>query len=429
MSQLDIKPDNNNKLKGILPYIICAIAASFYVYEFLIRIMPSVMTSELMSTYNIDTGGLGFMLALFFWGYTPLQIPVGLLYDKFGPRRLLTLSISICALATFVFAWTDDIFIASIARLAMGATGAFAYIGALVTASRWFPARYFAFYTGLVQMMGCIGSIIGQSPVSAIKSHIGWRQTIMWIAMFGAIFAALNWIIIRDHPDNKRARKTSKTSSSLKLGIVLKNPQTWWIGIAGFACWSPITVFATLWGLPFLGNLYHISTTEATYLNDMIWIGIAIGSPIVGWWSNQSASRNTPLKTCFLVGLLCAIGIIYMGPLPKVLMGVLLLGFGFAASAQAVTFGLVMDNNDKSMIGTAIGFNNMAVIAGGIIFQPLVGYLLQVLDPKIVQSSSGIIHTMQAYHWSLAVIPLCYVIGLLATQFLIKETHCQRALK
>ncbi len=81
------------------------------------------------------------------------------------------------------------------------------------------------------------------------------------------------------------------------------------------------------------------------------------------------------------------------------------------------------------MIGTAIGFNNMAVIAGGIIFQPLVGYLLQVLDPKIVQSSSGIIHTMQAYHWSLAVIPLCYVIGLLATQFLIKETHCQRALK
>src|SRR5690349_11365376 len=104
-------PDTTSTLARFRPYIICSLATIFYVYEFYLRVMPGAMTHELMQDFGIDARGLGIITALFYYGYVPMQVPVGLLYDRLGPRILLSLATLICALAALALGLTENLFI------------------------------------------------------------------------------------------------------------------------------------------------------------------------------------------------------------------------------------------------------------------------------------------------------------------------------
>jgi sugar phosphate permease len=413
---------------SMLPFIVCGVGAFFYVYEFFLRVMPSAMTDELMRSFSIDAGGLGVLSAFFYYGYTPMQIPAGLLLDRYGPRILLSLSMLVCCCATLAFGLTNSAVIASLARLSIGLVSAFAFVGALVLASRWFAARYFALIVGLVQLMGCIGAIIGAAPVAIIVHQIGWRHTMFWSAAFGGILSLLFWLIIRDHPDTNQHVAAPSLRSELnefqRLAKILRNPQTWAVALYAFACWAPIAIFADLWGIPYLKLFYHTNAAVAAIAVAVVWIGIALAGPVVGWWSNRILNRKIPLIICAILGLITSLVLLYVPGLPWGLMYITLFFFGAAASAQSVTFGLVQDNNPLSVAGTAVGFNNMAVILGGVLFQPLVGFVLNSnWNGAIVDGLHY--YSLDNYRTALVLLPICSVIGILSSLFLVTETNCR----
>jgi sugar phosphate permease len=417
------------KTSNLVPFIVCGVATFFYVYEFFLRVMPGAMTDELMRSFSIDARGLGIMSALFYYGYTPMQIPAGLLLDRFGPRILLTLSMVVCAIGAVAFGLTDHVAIASVARLFIGLVSSFAFVGALVLVSRWFPAQYFALIVGLVQLMGCVGAIVGEAPVAVIVQHIGWRSTMFWSAGVGAIFSVLFWMLIRDHPSSMHQNQihadTPLAMNEIqRLAKVVKNPQTWAIGLYAFAGWAPITIFADLWGIPYLKVFYQTSTAVAAIAIAVVWIGIAIGGPMLGWWSNKIGNRRLPLLIAAILGLIASLAIVCIPNLSWYPMYLALFFFGVAASAQAVTFGVVQDNNPLTVAGTAVGFNNMAVILGGLLFQPLIGFILNARwDGKMLNGLP--LYTTADYRSALILMPICYIIGILASLFLVKETYCK----
>jgi predicted MFS family arabinose efflux permease len=425
---MNTKTRSNYSKWKYLPFIVCCVGGFFYVYEFFLRVMPSAMTDDLMRSFNIDAAGLGVLSAFFYYGYTPMQIPAGLLLDRFGPRILLTVSIAVCSVGAFIFGMTDNVMIASLSRLFIGIVSAFAFVGALVLAARWYAPKYFALIVGLIQLMGCIGAIVGEAPVAIIVQQIGWRSTMFWSAGVGAFFAVLFWLIIRDSPHNDDATIQHKRPNDLnemqRLGRVLKNPQTWAIGLYAFSCWGPVAIFADLWGIPYLKTFYQTSAATAALGVAVVWIGIAIGGPVVGWWSNRIQNRRLPLLICSAVGLASSALMLYIPQLPWGFMYIALFMFGIAASAQSVTFGVVQDNNPLSVAGTAVGFNNMAVILGGVLFQPLVGYILSARWDGSM--SNGLpIYALADYRTALMLLPLCFLIGIGASLWLVKETHCK----
>lgn len=423
------KSQINRSNASLLPFLVCGVGGFFYVYEFFLRVMPSAMTDDLMRSFHIDAGGLGILSAFFYYGYTPMQIPAGLLLDRYGPRLLLTLSMAVCAIGAFAFGLTNSAIVASIARLCIGLVSAFAFVGALVLASRWFAAKYFALIVGLVQLMGCVGAIVGEAPVAVIVQQIGWRSTMFWSGAVGAIFAVLFWLVIRDRPEQPVNHDfSSPTHTNLteleRLGKVLKNPQTWAIGVYAFSCWAPVSIFADLWGIPYLKVFYNTSVATAAIGVAVVWIGIAVVGPIVGWWSNKIGNRRLPLLICSIMGLISSLAMLYLPNLSWPLMYIALFIFGAAASSQSVTFGVVQDNNPLSVAGTAVGFNNMAVILGGVIFQPLVGLLLNnAWDGKMVNGLP--FYSLENYRSALILLPICAIIGIISSLFLIKETHCE----
>src|SRR3990167_2839968 len=179
-------------IRGLFyPLLVFSVASLFYFYDFFLAVFPSAMAPDLMRAFKIDAQGLGFLQAFFFYGYMPMQIPAGLLFDRFGVRRVLVTASAICAFSLLVFAFTTDYRLAYCMRLLMGLTTAFSYVGAVLIATLWFQQRYIPMMAGFVQVMGGIGAIMGEAPISMMVNHFGQRHALLLVGMVGVLISII----------------------------------------------------------------------------------------------------------------------------------------------------------------------------------------------------------------------------------------------
>lgn len=156
-----------------------------------------------------------------------------------------------------------------------------------------------------------------------------------------------------------------------------------------------------------------------------MWLGIGVGSPLLGWWSDAIGSRKIPLVFSSAIGFVSFLILMQMPSLPLVVIGILIFLAGSACSGQVLSFAVVKENNMAVNHASAIGFNNMAVVIAGLIFQPLIGELIDYHSG--VKSLQGVIQYSAAdYHFGVNIIPFVYLAGMLISLFLIRETHCKQ---
>ena len=414
----------HNKTNPVSAYIVFLLAACFYLYEYILQVAPSVMADSMMHTFNVSAAGFGIISAFYFYAYAPMQLPAGILFDRYGPRKLMTCAILLCALGSFFFALTTQLFTAALGRFLIGIGSAFSFIGVLVLVSRWFPAKQFALLAGIAQLMSSIGAMFGEMPLAKLVDLVGWRNANFILAVLGVILATLIWVVIKDYPHKPTIipPKRQLIDEWRRLHDVCKHRYTWIIGLYACTVWTPIAVFAALWGVPYLQQKLQISVVAASGLCSMIWLGIGIGSPLLGFVSDYFKRRKLALSISALIGLIATILLLYVPGLSIQSMSLVLLLLGFGAGGQTVSFAVVKDTNPQELVGTASGFNNLAVLIGGAIFQPLVGILLSHShDWKLV---SGVpIYTVASFNNALLVMPGCFILGLIISLFILKETY------
>lgn len=410
-----------------LAYWVFTLAALFYLYEFILQVSPSVMTAGIMRDFHVGAAGLGFIAAAYFYAYMPMQLPAGLLYDRFGPRALISLAIVICVIGTFFFAGTDSRLLAAIGRFLIGIGSAFSFVGVLVLTARWFPPTYYAVLVGIAQLLSSLGAILGEMPLAKLVHSFGWRPTLMAIAFVGLALAAVVWLFVRDYPPGHEptAKHVAKQQNEWqRFKAVITQAQTWLIALYAFCVWAPIVVFAALWAVIYIQVVYQINAATASLAVSMAWLGIGVGSPLFGWWSERMQSRLIPLQVSALIGLVSTLAILYIPHTPMWLMYIFMFIFGVGSSGQVISFAVVKEINLPEHVGTASGFNNMAVVAGGALIQPLVGVLLH--EFWLGDMARGIpIYHLAAYQKALLILPVCYFVALLISLFCLKETYGQ----
>lgn len=413
-------------MSTIKPHLIYALAASFLCFEMALQVSPGVMTSQLMRDLHIDAAGIGLMSGFYFYSYTLLQIPVGLLFDRLSAKLLISIAVVLCSLGAIFFGMTHSIGLASLGRFLMGIGSSFAFIGVLVIAAHWYDAKYFALLVGVAQLLAALGAMGGVAPLASAVDAFGWRSTITVLALFGLVLALLIALVLQDHPKGYSKKLESHHQLGIKNSLlaVLGNKQTWWVGLFAFSNWAPITIFASLWGVPYLTTLYKISNPMAASAIAMIWIGIAAASPILGWLSDRIGRRVIFLIITSALGMICSFIVIWVA-MPYWLIFPLLFGFGMAAGGQILSFAVVKDFSRHDVTATAIGFNNMAVVAGGALFQPLVGWLLSKMWDGTYDAATPV-YSVQNYQYALLIVPGCFLVGILVSAFLIRETYCGR---
>ena len=141
------RANNHSRSRLWTASLVVSVASLFYLYEFFLRVAPSTMIHELMRDFAIDASSLGLMSSCFYYAYAFMQIPAGILCDRYGPKKLLTIAVFVCSIATVIFANTQNIYTAALTRTAIGMAASVAFIGPLTLTARWFPLKYFAFVT------------------------------------------------------------------------------------------------------------------------------------------------------------------------------------------------------------------------------------------------------------------------------------------
>jgi MFS family permease len=364
-----------------------------------------------MSDLHIGSFGLGIMSSVYFYSYTAMQLPSGLLFDRYNPRIIITLSILVCALGTLLFAFANNIYIGSLARLLMGLGSAFAFVSVLVVTADLFKSKYFATITGITQMLAAIGAMTGQMPISALLTFVGWRNTLLILFIIGLVLTVVAWKLLK-YDRNNQPTHAQYHYSFIKenLKTILSQSQTWYIALYACLLWAPMSSFASLWGVPFLTKVINLDQTTAALLCSLMWLGLALASPLLGMLATGMRKNNFPLALSALIGMI-AFGLILKFDFSPAILGFLLFLAGAACAGQALSFAVVNENNPPAVRATAIAFNNMAVVISGALFQPLIGKLIELNESEI--------HFKNV----LLIVWFSYAIAFLVAVFFIKESR------
>src|SRR3990167_6388358 len=363
---------NLSLTKSILIYVVVSL---FLVFEMAVQVSPSVMAPNLMHDLSLGAFALGVMSSVYFYTYTSMQIPSGLLFDRVKPKKIIISSILVCSLGAALFGLSPNVYFGCFARLFMGLGSAFAFVSVLVVAADLFPPKYFAFLAGITQMLAAMGAMVGQMPVGLLVNTLGWRGTMFFLSAVGAMLAITVWSLMNYDKleSNVKCKFSCTPKVSVSLKVILSHPQTWFIALYACLLWAPMSGFASLWGVSFLVKAYGLSNESAAFYSSLMWLGLAISSPLLG--AVSTGNKKIPLLVSALIGFL-AFFFILETSLSHTMLAVCLLLAGGACAGQAISFALVRDNNPSNIRATAIAINNMAVVISGAIVQPLMGKLI-----------------------------------------------------
>ncbi len=408
------------------PWLMWGLGAALFFSEYFGRVAPSVMVPELMRDFQVTAFALGALSAFFYYPYIAMQVPVGMMVDRYGPHRLLTSTAIVCAGGCLLFAFANNLATAQLGRMLMGFGAAFAFVGALKLATNWFPPERFGLLAGLTQALGMLGAFVGQAPMAWSVAQFGWRHTLVIVAISFLFLALLIGLIVRDKPQgDKKLKQPQIIHTSLLHGLkqVLQNPQSWWNAIYAGLVYAPTAAFAELWGVSFLVNAYGIDTRTAALGIGLIFIGWGIGGPLIGWFSDRILRRKPIMYASALIGCLIMGTILYIPNLPIPLLFALLFGYGVSNTGVATAYAVSAEINPRPIAGTSMAFANMASVIIGAIFQPIIGWLLD----KHAGVTAQVVHPVyQAddFRYALVLLPVCMLLGVFFAK-LVKETHCR----
>jgi sugar phosphate permease len=402
-------------------WFVWALGASFFFFEYIVRVSPGVLVNELIQAFDINAYQIGLLSSAFSLSYITMQIPVGTLVDRYSVRWLIGFMAMLCAASTVLFALTDTFHWAVFSRFLIGITGAFAFVGALKIATLFFSPKHFGFLAGMTQALGMLGAASGLGPLSLLIISIGWRQSLLVLALILAILSILIFILVKDKSKDVSSHPISSNSLLQGLFVVFKNPHLWVNVLIIGLLYAPTMVFAELWGPLYMSRVYHLSALTAASLVSVILLGWALGSPLLGWISDRIQRRKPVIYLSVAFSFVFMVIMLYCSSLSLPWLFIVAFLYGFSNVGVSTCYAVACELAPGQYSGTALGFTNMASILLGALFQPMVGWLLdlhwqgQFIDGVRYYSSQDLQCAMLG-------LPACFLIALVLCFFL-KESY------
>ena len=364
--------------------VVFGIVLASFVLSFFHRTAPAAIATELTRAFVINSAVLGTVAATYFYVYTVLQVPVGVLADTLGPRRILSAGSIVAGLGSIAFALAPTWEIAAAGRTLVGVGVSVAFIAILKVSAVWFPADRFATLNGVTMFAGNLGAVVAGAPLAWIVTQTSWRVVFLGLAALSIGLGVASWWKVRDRPEQmgfapvhaQPAATATPMHWTRALGRVLANPATWpgFFVNAGIA--GSYLAFAGLWAIPYLEQTHGMARVTAAEHASVLLLGVAFGSVVVGIVSDRLGSRRGVMRIYALLYALSWLPWVLHAqwPLPATLawfglMGMLIPGF-------TLTWAVAKEVNRPEHSGIATSVVNVGIFLGTGILQPLVGWLL-----------------------------------------------------
>jgi nitrate/nitrite transporter NarK len=401
-----------------------------YLIGFYQRVAPAVITRELMSEFALSAAALGNLAAFYYYSYVAMQIPAGVLADRWGPRRVLTAGATIAAAGTLLFALSPGYAAAGMGRLLIGGSVGVAFVAMLKLASHWFAPTHFAMLSGLALACGMLGAVSAGVPLRLLVDAFGWRSVLGVSGAITGLLSVVIWLVVRDDPAERGYRSYApahpvrRASISAGVSHALATRNVWLVSLISGAVAGPTLTFGGLWGVPFLTTHYGLTTAQAATVTSLLLVCWALAAPVVGAFSDKLRSR----KPLYVLGATLATAgwcaALLLPGLPLALLIALLGLTGCASACAMLGFAIAKESVTASLAGTVGGIVNMGNMLGGMIMPPMVGWMLDRRWSGVL--ANGVrVYDFDAYRSGFGLM-LVWLAATLILLVFVRETHCRQ---
>jgi len=395
----------------------------FYLYQYIIRVSPSVMKDDIMSAFNVTASGFSSLSSFALYCYAIMQIPIGLLVDHYGTRRMILSSIALCISGVVLFASCEQLIFGYLARMMMGTGSACAFLSVSKIVNEWFPDARKGLMMGLTATSGTCGAYLGGRPLVMLIENQGWRASLLIIAGIGAFVLILNALILPPHPKGaEKAAPGEESASFQSLLAVFKNQQAWLFGFVAVGIYLSISVVADLWGVSFIEQKFGAEKQDAAQMITFIYFGTACGCPLFAWISQIIGS----IKQAIIIGGITIIAlsayIVFMPNTPIWLTDLMLFTIGLCTGAEILCFVAACAIMGPEVAGTMTGFLNCIVSLTSALIQQHIGTILDYFWDGALTPAGLREYSLYTYQVAFGFI-LCITCLSVVLAFFIKENR------
>ena len=381
--------------------LIFSILSALFILSQFYRVSNAVIAPNLIQDLGLNAEMLGFLGGAFFYAFTLLQIPMGPMLDRIGPRMIMSASCLIGALGAFLFAFGNSFHSVLLGRVLIGAGMSPMLMGAFKTFILRYPPEQFATLVGMISSVGTIGNIFAASPLAFLTSTIGWRVTFLMTGMMTILLSFFVFWILRGEK-NEDGRLSSSSHDKPEMGIlqsirlVIGSLAFWQFGAVAFFRYGIFVSLQGLWLGPYLIYIKGFSPVQAGNLLILLAIGVILGSPIGGRLSDLHFQSR---KGVALVGLsLYCVSLIPLTGIWRIehpfLFGIIFFFIGFFHGFGMLIYAHARDSFPIAISGTVMTYVNFFTMAGAALFMPVLGKVIESF-PRINNA-----YPAEAYHLS-----------------------------
>lgn len=389
--------------KIIYGSIVWLIVTLFVVYSFCLNTAAAVFSEPIKTSLHISAVGVSIAVGAFIIGFALMQIPAGYLLDRYNARFAVSGGVLLLALGNIIISFSNNVILFSIANLIQGIGASFAFIAAGVVISQWFKPKLFPILFGLTQTLSCILAAVIHYIFSVALVNHTWNEIYQILAMGGAILFVLTLILVKS-PSNEK--KTEMISLKTSLSMVFKNKQIGLCALAATTSFGTLLAYAGFWYLN-IQTFYAVQMLDAVVISGMIFVGIGIGTPLLGWISNKFKSRKMIIHVTLCLGVMFLLMCLYLPHYQiNTLIIIKIVSFltGFLLSGSMLFYTVVSEISSDNTRGVALSVTNTGVF--------LFNTLLMFIPYLFITLNSTLFFT------NLWILPFCAIISILLTYFI-----------
>ncbi|MDQ0230077.1 MFS transporter [Metabacillus malikii] len=350
------------------------------------RTAPGLITDQLMTDFHITASMIGLLTSVQFFAYAGLQVPVGILSDRYGPNIFLVIGTFLTGIGTFLYSIAANEYVLLVARLIVGTGDATIWINLVLILSVWFKGNEFVKLLGMAGMTGSLGFLMATVPFSIWISNTGWRPPFSTTGIIICLCGILLYFVLIRNPkkfeqtETKSTIKKSiqhheKTSDILKR--VFTNRQAWATFLCHYGTVGTYVGFIGSWAVPYGMNVFEMSRSGASQFVMIGLLGAMIGAPLTSWLSSKLGMIRKPYVLVHIVVLLCwSSFILFQGKPPFFMLILLYFLIGYGNGASALTFAVVRKTFDVKEVGVVSGFANMGGFISAVLLPSAFGKVL-----------------------------------------------------
>ena len=391
-----------------LPFLMWLLPLLFFAYQFILRLWPGLMMHQIMEQFSIDASQFGMLAAFYYYGYSGMQIPVAILLDRFGARYVVFIFAVLCGLATLMFTYTTNFYLAIFSRFLIGAGSAVGFLGTSKVLSEWFPKDQYAKMVGFSFTFGLMGAIYGGKPVSLLIETYSWHNVAITLAIISIIIGFSTYFVLRTPKAIEPLQE--EQFKIINFTTILSSPIIWWLAFSNLLMVGSLEGFADVWGIGYLMKAYNLSKCDAASLTSFIFLGMIFGGPLLAFFSKKIGN--------YLVIALCGFGmalaflvLLLNQTYNHLMLSCLFFAIGIMYCYQVIIFAAGSRLVPPKQLGVTIAFLNCINMLGGSFFHTSIGQLMDIFWTGTITSQGLKVYDLEVYQYALSIIPACSILG------------------